>query len=158
MSQPRLELGFPALSSLIHHAFTQDQREFKELGAVFLFNHVLILITLLLYRFQDLMNNAPLPEYTRRDGSRNLVSRYTTVKYFYLKGCVALGLKHLFLIFENLQVVIDDLNNVAFFLRLPDFFVTPDLGPKMYNAYGKSFFDFGIVIIFTGILQEKGHQ
>ena len=22
------------------------------------------------------------------------------------------------------------------FPRLPDFFVTPDLGPKMYNAYG----------------------
>lgn len=29
----------------------------------------------LLYRFEDLMNNVPLPEYTRRDGSRNLVSR-----------------------------------------------------------------------------------
>lgn len=29
----------------------------------------------LLNRFEDLMNNVPLPEYTRRDGSRNLVSR-----------------------------------------------------------------------------------
>ncbi|XP_015750592.1 PREDICTED: lysine-specific demethylase 3A-like, partial [Acropora digitifera] len=47
-------------------------------------------------RFEDLMNNVPLPEYTRRDGSRNLVS------------------------------------------RLPDFFVKPDLGPKMYNAYGSA--------------------
>lgn len=47
-------------------------------------------------RFEDLMKNVPLPEYTRRDGSRNLVS------------------------------------------RLPDFFVKPDLGPKMYNAYGSA--------------------
>ncbi|XP_064420549.1 lysine-specific demethylase 3A isoform X2 [Latimeria chalumnae] len=45
-------------------------------------------------RFDDLMNNIPLPEYTRRDGKLNLAS------------------------------------------RLPDFFVRPDLGPKMYNAYG----------------------
>lgn len=44
--------------------------------------------------FDDLMNNLPLPEYTRRDGVLNLSS------------------------------------------RLPDFFVKPDLGPKMYNAYG----------------------
>ncbi|XP_041476903.1 probable JmjC domain-containing histone demethylation protein 2C isoform X3 [Lytechinus variegatus] len=44
--------------------------------------------------FQDLMNNLPLPDYTRRDGRFNLSS------------------------------------------RLPDFFVKPDLGPKMYNAYG----------------------
>lgn len=46
--------------------------------------------------FDDLMNNLPLPEYTRRDGVLNLSS------------------------------------------RLPDFFVKPDLGPKMYNAYGES--------------------
>nr|XP_015200344.1 PREDICTED: lysine-specific demethylase 3A isoform X1 [Lepisosteus oculatus] len=45
-------------------------------------------------RFDDLMNNIPLPEYTRRDGKLNLAS------------------------------------------RLPEFFVRPDLGPKMYNAYG----------------------
>lgn len=45
--------------------------------------------------FQDLMNNLPLPEYTKRDGKLNLST------------------------------------------RLPDFFVKPDLGPKMYNAYGK---------------------
>ena len=32
-------------------------------------------------RFEDLMNNVPLPEYTRRDGSRNLVSRYSVVMY-----------------------------------------------------------------------------
>ncbi|MBN3305579.1 KDM3A demethylase, partial [Amia calva] len=45
-------------------------------------------------RFDDLMKNIPLPEYTRRDGRLNLAS------------------------------------------RLPEFFVRPDLGPKMYNAYG----------------------
>lgn len=45
-------------------------------------------------RFDDLMNNIPLPEYTKRDGKLNLAS------------------------------------------RLPDYFVRPDLGPKMYNAYG----------------------
>ncbi|XP_033869584.3 lysine-specific demethylase 3A-like isoform X2 [Acipenser ruthenus] len=45
-------------------------------------------------RFDDLMNNIPLPEYTRRIGKLNLAS------------------------------------------RLPDYFVRPDLGPKMYNAYG----------------------
>eukprot|EP00057_Strongylocentrotus_purpuratus_P019513 XP_011673987.1 PREDICTED: probable JmjC domain-containing histone demethylation protein 2C isoform X1 [Strongylocentrotus purpuratus] len=49
---------------------------------------------LLPQHFQDLMNNLPLPDYTRRDGRFNLSS------------------------------------------RLPDFFVKPDLGPKMYNAYG----------------------
>ncbi|XP_071498541.1 uncharacterized protein [Diadema antillarum] len=49
---------------------------------------------LLPQHFQDLMNNLPLPDYTRRDGKLNLSS------------------------------------------RLPDFFVKPDLGPKMYNAYG----------------------
>ncbi|MBN3291739.1 KDM3B demethylase, partial [Polypterus senegalus] len=47
-------------------------------------------------RFHDLMDNLPLPEYTKRDGKLNLAS------------------------------------------RLPDFFVRPDLGPKMYNAYGLS--------------------
>lgn len=46
-------------------------------------------------RFDDLMANIPLPEYTRRDGKLNLAS------------------------------------------RLPNYFVRPDLGPKMYNAYGK---------------------
>lgn len=46
-------------------------------------------------RFDDLMDNLPLPEYTKRDGRLNLAS------------------------------------------RLPNFFVRPDLGPKMYNAYGK---------------------
>ncbi|XP_035939927.1 lysine-specific demethylase 3B isoform X3 [Halichoerus grypus] len=45
-------------------------------------------------RFQDLMENLPLPEYTKRDGRLNLAS------------------------------------------RLPSYFVRPDLGPKMYNAYG----------------------
>ncbi|KAM9375532.1 lysine-specific demethylase 3B isoform 2-T2 [Pholidichthys leucotaenia] len=45
-------------------------------------------------RFDDLMENLPLPEYTQRDGRLNLAS------------------------------------------RLPNFFVRPDLGPKMYNAYG----------------------
>uniref|UniRef100_UPI00398F7E1C lysine-specific demethylase 3A-like isoform X1 n=2 Tax=Pristiophorus japonicus TaxID=55135 RepID=UPI00398F7E1C len=49
---------------------------------------------MMLSRFDDLMNNLPLPEYTKRDGKLNLAS------------------------------------------RLPDFFVRPDLGPKMYNAYG----------------------
>ncbi|KAM6249214.1 lysine-specific demethylase 3B isoform 1-T1 [Spheniscus humboldti] len=45
-------------------------------------------------RFEDLMENLPLPEYTKRDGRLNLAS------------------------------------------RLPSYFVRPDLGPKMYNAYG----------------------
>ncbi|XP_025889893.1 lysine-specific demethylase 3A isoform X1 [Nothoprocta perdicaria] len=45
-------------------------------------------------RFDDLMKNIPLPEYTRRGGKLNLAS------------------------------------------RLPSYFVRPDLGPKMYNAYG----------------------
>ncbi|KAG8439479.1 hypothetical protein GDO86_005621 [Hymenochirus boettgeri] len=45
-------------------------------------------------RFHDLMDNLPLPEYTKRDGRLNLAS------------------------------------------RLPSYFVRPDLGPKMYNAYG----------------------
>ncbi|XP_037531252.1 lysine-specific demethylase 3B isoform X2 [Nematolebias whitei] len=45
-------------------------------------------------RFNDLMDNLPLPEYTKRDGRLNLAA------------------------------------------RLPNFFVRPDLGPKMYNAYG----------------------
>lgn len=49
-----------------------------------------------LHRFNDLMENLPLPEYTKRDGRLNLAA------------------------------------------RLPNFFVRPDLGPKMYNAYGKS--------------------
>ncbi|XP_045432497.1 lysine-specific demethylase 3B isoform X3 [Pipistrellus kuhlii] len=44
-------------------------------------------------RFEDLMENLPLPEYTKRDGRLNLAS------------------------------------------RLPSYFVRPDLGPKMYNAY-----------------------
>ncbi|MGH0159131.1 UNVERIFIED_CONTAM: hypothetical protein FKN15_062729 [Acipenser sinensis] len=44
-------------------------------------------------RFHDLMDNLPLPEYTKRDGRLNLAS------------------------------------------RLPNYFVRPDLGPKMYNAY-----------------------
>lgn len=46
-------------------------------------------------RFEDLMENLPLPEYTKRDGRLNLAA------------------------------------------RLPNFFVRPDLGPKMYNAYGE---------------------
>ena len=37
----------------------------------------LLYMILLIYRFEDLMNNAPLPEYTRRNGWRNLVSRYS---------------------------------------------------------------------------------
>ncbi|OCT96633.1 hypothetical protein XELAEV_18008842mg [Xenopus laevis] len=48
----------------------------------------------MLSRFEDLMNNIPLPEYTRREGKLNLAA------------------------------------------RLPTYFVRPDLGPKMYNAYG----------------------
>jgi lysine-specific demethylase 3 len=49
-------------------------------------------------RYQDLMTNLPLPEYTCRTGKLNLAS------------------------------------------RLPDFLVRPDLGPKMYNAYGSAKF------------------
>ncbi|EAT41178.1 AAEL007157-PA, partial [Aedes aegypti] len=47
-------------------------------------------------RFNDLMNNLPLSEYTRREGRLNLAS------------------------------------------RLSSFFVRPDLGPKMYSAYGSA--------------------
>ncbi|XP_053407749.1 daf-12-interacting protein 1-like isoform X2 [Mercenaria mercenaria] len=47
-------------------------------------------------QFNDLMHALPLPEYTKRDGRLNLVS------------------------------------------RLPDFLVKPDLGPKMYIAYGSA--------------------
>lgn len=47
------------------------------------------------HSFEDLMENLPLPEYTKRDGCLNLAA------------------------------------------RLPNFFVRPDLGPKMYNAYGR---------------------
>ncbi|KAG8546473.1 hypothetical protein GDO81_018824 [Engystomops pustulosus] len=49
---------------------------------------------MMLSRFNDLMSNIPLPEYTRREGKLNLAA------------------------------------------RLPTYFVRPDLGPKMYNAYG----------------------
>ena len=53
--------------------------------------------------FHDLMDALPLPEYTKRDGRLNLVS------------------------------------------RLPDFLVKPDLGPKMYIAYGRwQFINFSV--------------
>lgn len=53
------------------------------------------MFTINITRFDDLMDNLPLPEYTKRDGRLNLAA------------------------------------------RLPNFFVRPDLGPKMYNAYGE---------------------
>lgn len=53
-------------------------------------------MSFLLLSFEDLMDNLPLPEYTKRDGRLNLAA------------------------------------------RLPNFFVRPDLGPKMYNAYGEN--------------------
>lgn len=53
------------------------------------------MFTINITRFEDLMENLPLPEYTKRDGRLNLAA------------------------------------------RLPNFFVRPDLGPKMYNAYGE---------------------
>lgn len=46
--------------------------------------------------YQDLMRNLPLPEYTKKGGPFNLVS------------------------------------------RLPEFFMKPDLGPKLYSAYGQA--------------------
>lgn len=49
-------------------------------------------------RFEDMMKNIPMPEYTRRDGRHNLAS------------------------------------------YMPDFFVRPDLGPKMYIAYGSALY------------------
>ncbi|KAG9469604.1 hypothetical protein GDO78_020118 [Eleutherodactylus coqui] len=55
---------------------------------------------MMLSRFDDLMKNIPLPEYTRREGKLNLAA------------------------------------------RLPTYFVRPDLGPKMYNAYGETLLDF----------------
>lgn len=82
-------------------------------------------------RFDDLMNNIPLPEYTRREGKLNLAA------------------------------------------RLPTYFVRPDLGPKMYNAYGlitpedRKFgttnlhldvSDAANVMVYVGIPQDEGDQ
>ncbi|XP_043914005.1 lysine-specific demethylase 3B-like [Protopterus annectens] len=82
-------------------------------------------------RFEDLMENLPLPEYTKRDGKLNLAS------------------------------------------RLPDYFVRPDLGPKMYNAYGLTstedrkvgttnlhldVSDAVNVMVYVGIPDGQGHQ
>ncbi|XP_063781106.1 lysine-specific demethylase 3A isoform X2 [Pseudophryne corroboree] len=86
---------------------------------------------MMLSRFDDLMNNIPLPEYTRREGKLNLAS------------------------------------------RLPSYFVRPDLGPKMYNAYGlitpedRKFgttnlhldvSDAANVMVYVGIPQDEGDQ
>ncbi|XP_074529789.1 lysine-specific demethylase 3B isoform X2 [Halichoeres trimaculatus] len=82
-------------------------------------------------RFEDLMENLPLPEYTKRDGRLNLAA------------------------------------------RLPNFFVRPDLGPKMYNAYGLTssedrkvgttnlhldVSDAVNVMVYVGIPQGEGDQ
>uniref|UniRef100_A0AAQ6APN1 Lysine-specific demethylase n=1 Tax=Amphiprion ocellaris TaxID=80972 RepID=A0AAQ6APN1_AMPOC len=82
-------------------------------------------------RFDDLMDNLPLPEYTKRDGRLNLAA------------------------------------------RLPNFFVRPDLGPKMYNAYGListedrkvgttnlhlDVSDAVNVMVYVGIPQGEGNQ
>ncbi|XP_041653005.1 lysine-specific demethylase 3B isoform X2 [Cheilinus undulatus] len=82
-------------------------------------------------RFDDLMENLPLPEYTKRDGRLNLAA------------------------------------------RLPNFFVRPDLGPKMYNAYGLTssedrkvgttnlhldVSDAVNVMVYVGIPQKEGDQ
>ncbi|KAM7000342.1 lysine-specific demethylase 3B isoform 1-T1 [Tautogolabrus adspersus] len=82
-------------------------------------------------RFDDLMDNLPLPEYTKRDGRLNLAA------------------------------------------RLPNFFVRPDLGPKMYNAYGLTssedrkvgttnlhldVSDAVNVMVYVGIPQGEGDQ
>nr|DBA29410.1 TPA: hypothetical protein GDO54_009636 [Pyxicephalus adspersus] len=82
-------------------------------------------------RFDDLMNNIPLPEYTRREGKLNLAS------------------------------------------RLPSYFVRPDLGPKMYNAYGLitpedrkygttnlhlDISDAANVMVYVGIPKDEGDQ
>lgn len=61
-------------------------------------------------QFNDLMQSLPLPEYTKRDGRLNLVS------------------------------------------RLPDFLVKPDLGPKMYIAYGKCRHTLYVDVVNMGIL------
>lgn len=79
-------------------------------------------------QFSDLMGNLPLPEYTRRDGRLNLVS------------------------------------------RLPDFLVKPDLGPKMYIAYGSAQYpkegttnlhldvsDAVNVMVYVGYLEDEQH-
>lgn len=81
--------------------------------------------------FDDLMNNIPLPEYTRREGKLNLAS------------------------------------------RLPTYFVRPDLGPKMYNAYGLitpedrkygttnlhlDVSDAANVMVYVGIPKDEGDQ
>lgn len=56
--------------------------------------NLLIFLSSVGYRFNDLMKVLPMGEYTQRGGRLNLAS------------------------------------------RLPDCFVKPDLGPKMYTAYG----------------------
>lgn len=45
-----------------------------------------------------------------------------------------------------------DFQLLFLFRRLPDFFVKPDLGPKMYNAYGESSF---LLQRFTCVLSES---
>ncbi|XP_075050098.1 lysine-specific demethylase 3A isoform X2 [Mixophyes fleayi] len=86
---------------------------------------------MMLSRFDDLMKNIPLPEYTRREGKLNLAS------------------------------------------RLPSYFVRPDLGPKMYNAYGLitpedrkygttnlhlDVSDAANVMVYVGIPKDEGNQ
>ncbi|CAJ0937866.1 unnamed protein product [Ranitomeya imitator] len=86
---------------------------------------------MMLSRFDDLMKNIPLPEYTRREGKLNLAA------------------------------------------RLPTYFVRPDLGPKMYNAYGLitpedrkygttnlhlDVSDAANVMVYVGIPQDDGDQ
>ncbi|XP_071990221.1 lysine-specific demethylase 3A-B-like [Engystomops pustulosus] len=86
---------------------------------------------MMLSRFNDLMSNIPLPEYTRREGKLNLAA------------------------------------------RLPTYFVRPDLGPKMYNAYGLitpedrkygttnlhlDISDAANVMVYVGIPKDEGDQ
>lgn len=73
---------------------SQNKQKSKTLPPCLLYLSQTKLSFLPFCRFEDLMENLPLPEYTKRDGRLNLAS------------------------------------------RLPSYFVRPDLGPKMYNAYG----------------------
>lgn len=69
---------------------------------------------------QDLMAALPLGEYTQRNGRLNIASRLVS----------RASHRHT----AHLQM----LTHTVSCYRLPDCFVRPDLGPKMYNAYGSA--------------------
>ena len=136
---------------LIHHAFTQDQKEFKGF-LVYSCNNFNRIFVVQISRFDE---QCAVTWVHKKRRFKKFSLQVHNCYLFLLKRLSGIKFETSIFHFQKSPGCFD-LNNVASFLRLPDFFVTPDPGPKMYNAYGKSFFGFGIVIIF--ILQEKGHQ